>query len=64
MTRPEALKAAEELVTRLSPVRNERGYADGAEKALSERVKAILHVADWLHAPFANDPTDPAEEQA
>ncbi|MEU4568682.1 hypothetical protein [Micromonospora sp. NPDC023956] len=45
--RAEALKLAEEMVTRLAPATNARGYADGVSP-LKERVSAILQTADYL----------------
>lgn len=56
MTRAEALKAAEDLITRLSPSTNARGYADGTA-SLSDRVTAILRVADFL-APLTGEDTE------
>jgi len=50
MTRAEALKIAEELVSRLAPTTNGRGYLEGTAK-LGERVEAILRVADYLVPP-------------
>ncbi|MFG3715782.1 hypothetical protein [Micromonospora sp. NPDC047730] len=47
LTRAEALKLAEETVTRLAPATNARGYADGTAK-LAERMDAILRTADYL----------------
>ncbi|BCJ41655.1 hypothetical protein GCM10010168_53470 [Actinoplanes ianthinogenes] len=45
--RDEALKAAEEMITRLAPATNGRGYTDGTTP-LRERLDAILRIADYL----------------
>ncbi|RLK22622.1 hypothetical protein DER29_0459 [Micromonospora sp. M71_S20] len=47
LSRAEALKLAEETVTRLAPATNARGYADGTA-SLTDRVAAILRTADYL----------------
>lgn len=50
MTRVEALKFAEDLVSRLAPTTNARGYsypADGVSP-LDARVSAILCIAEFL----------------
>lgn len=47
MSRAEALKLAEETVTRLAPATNARGYADGTAP-LTDRVNAILRTAAYL----------------
>lgn len=43
----EALKAAEETVTRLAPAANTRGFPDGTAP-LRERMDAILRIAAFL----------------
>jgi hypothetical protein len=49
MNRVDALAAAENLVDRLDPKKNERGY-DRNTADLSARISAMLRVADWLCA--------------
>ncbi|MFI7069568.1 hypothetical protein [Micromonospora sediminicola] len=47
LTRAEALKLAEETVTRLAPATNARGYSDGTAP-LDARMSAILRTARYL----------------
>ncbi|GAB1641746.1 hypothetical protein [Krasilnikovia sp. MM14-A1259] len=47
LSRTEALKAAEDAVSRLSPATNARGYADVA-MPLAQRTDAILRLAGFL----------------
>jgi hypothetical protein len=61
VTREEAIKQADELVKRLDPVTNDRGYRRDGAAPLMERVDAILRVAGWLLAP---DPAPAQPEEA
>jgi len=45
--REKALREAEALLDRIDPKKNDRGY-DRNTAALTERIEAILRVADWL----------------
>lgn len=47
MTRVEALEAAEKLVDRIDPKKNDRGY-DRTTADISARVAAVLRIAEWL----------------
>ncbi|MFD6638309.1 hypothetical protein ACFWDN_21110 [Micromonospora chalcea] len=47
LTRAEALKLAEETVSRLAPATNGRGYSDGVAP-LDARMNAILRTARYL----------------
>jgi hypothetical protein len=49
MTRTEALEAATTFVDGIAPRTNSRGYSDGCLKP-TERIDAVLLVADWLLA--------------
>ncbi|MGZ0151893.1 hypothetical protein ACXJJ3_32885 [Kribbella sp. WER1] len=54
MNRQDALKAAEELVTRLAPATNNRGYLEGTTP-LNVRVAEILRVAEFLQQEGEKD---------
>lgn len=47
MTRADAFKAAEEIVDRIAPKTNARGYSDGCLTPAA-RITEILRVAAWL----------------
>jgi hypothetical protein len=60
VTRTEALKIAEDLVTKLAPATNARGYAEGVAP-LSQRVDAILRLAEYLAPTAPSTPKDDDE---